>query len=70
MLKAQAIVGVNRETRSPRSGPDRPRKADWNWVTSPGPDVFRAESVYHAARRTLIESEELAEDQPRYAGEY
>jgi outer membrane protein TolC len=59
VLKVQAIVGVNRETASLAQAQIELAKNRLDLGDVARTDVFRAESVYHAARRTLIESEGL-----------
>ena len=59
VLKAQATVGVNRETVTLAQTQIDLAKNRLALGDVTRTDVFRAESVYHAARRTLIESEGL-----------
>jgi outer membrane protein TolC len=56
VLKLQAIVGVNRETVALAGEQIDVAKYRLSLGDVARTDVLRAESVYHAARRTLIES--------------
>jgi outer membrane protein len=59
VLKAQAIVSVNRDTVTLAQTQIDVARHRLELGDVARTDVFRAESVYHAARQTLIESEGL-----------